>query len=111
MLSGWSSDVSAQMLRARKVKYVSLITGASYRGLHDSLVNFLGNETPQTLVCLIQGHVVSIAHAYAKATDEPISWVLHSNGGLMHGIMGVQSQCQGRVSPLIDGWSKVRYFD
>ena len=63
MLSGWGSDVCAQMLRTLKVKYVTLYPGASYRGLHDILVNFLGNETPQMLLCLNEDYVVSIAHS------------------------------------------------
>jgi hypothetical protein len=41
---------------------------ASYRGLHDSIVNFLGNETPQMLLCLHEEVAISIAHGYAKVT-------------------------------------------
>ena len=40
----WGSDIAAQMLRRFGIPYVSLNPGASYRGLHDSLVNHLGNE-------------------------------------------------------------------
>ena len=39
-------DVAAQMLRRLGIPYVSLNPGASYRGLHDSLVNHLGTGTP-----------------------------------------------------------------
>ena len=63
---GWASDVAAEMLRRLNIKYVSLNPGASYRGFHDSLVNYLGNGTPQMLLCLHEDHVVSIAHGYAK---------------------------------------------
>jgi thiamine pyrophosphate-dependent acetolactate synthase large subunit-like protein len=98
--TGWGSDVSAQMLRALKVKYVRLNPGASYRGLHNSLVNFLGNNTPKMLLCLNEDHVVSIAHDYANATDEPIACVLHSNVGLMHGLMGVyNARATSRLRP------------
>jgi thiamine pyrophosphate-dependent acetolactate synthase large subunit-like protein len=103
MLSGWGSDISAQMLRALKVKYVTLNPGASYRGLHDSLVNFLGNETPQMLLCLNEDHVISIAHGYAKATDEPMACVLHSNVGLMHGLMGIYNAWCDRAPMLVVG--------
>ncbi len=85
---GWGSDVAAEMLRKLNIKYVSLNPGASYRGFHDSLVNYLGNGTPQMLLCLHEDHVVSIAHGYAKVADEPMACVLHSNVGLMHGLMG-----------------------
>ena len=86
---GWGSDVAAEMLRKLNIKYVSLNPGASYRGFHDSLVNYLGNDTPQMLLCLHEDHVVSIAHGYAKVADEPMACVLHSNVGLMHGLMGI----------------------
>ena len=86
---GWASDVAAEMLRKLNIKYVSLNPGASYRGFHDSLVNYLGNGAPQMLLCLHEDHVVSVAHGYAKVADEPMACVLHSNVGLMHGLMGV----------------------
>ncbi|MBT5459276.1 MAG: thiamine pyrophosphate-binding protein, partial [Rhodospirillaceae bacterium] len=44
---GWASDVAAEMLRRMGIKYLSMNPGASYRGFHDSLVNYLGNEDPQ----------------------------------------------------------------
>jgi len=38
----WGSDVFAAMLRELDMPYISLNPGASYRGLHDSIVNYLG---------------------------------------------------------------------
>ena len=84
---GFGSDVAAQMLRRFGFRYVSLNPGASYRGLHDSIVNHLGNDDPGMLLCLHEDHAVGIAHGYAKATGEPMACVLHSNVGLMHGMM------------------------
>ncbi|WP_324274903.1 thiamine pyrophosphate-binding protein [Blastococcus brunescens] len=51
--------------------YITLNPGASFRGLHDSLVNHLGNQQPEMLVCLHEEHAVAIAHGYAKVTGEP----------------------------------------
>ncbi|MBT7758365.1 MAG: thiamine pyrophosphate-binding protein, partial [Rhodospirillaceae bacterium] len=84
---GWASDVAAEMLRRLGIKYISLNPGASYRGLHDSIVNYLGNEDPQMLICLHEDHAVHVAQGYAKATGEPMACALHSNVGLMHGLM------------------------
>ena len=86
---GWASDVAAEMLRRLGIKYISLNPGASYRGLHDSIVNYLGNEDPQMLICLHEDHAVHVAQGYAKATGEPMACALHSNVGLMHGLMGL----------------------
>jgi thiamine pyrophosphate-dependent acetolactate synthase large subunit-like protein len=100
---GWGSDVAAQMLRRFKFPYVSLNPGASYRGLHDSIVNHLGNEQPSMVLCLHEDHAVAIAHGYAKATGEPMACVLHSNVGLMHGMMAIYNAFVDRAPIVILG--------
>jgi len=85
----WGSDVMALMLREIGLPYVALNPGASYRGLHDSLVNLLGNQAPQMLLCLHEEHAVAIAHGYAKVTGKPMGAIVHSNVGLMHATMAV----------------------
>jgi thiamine pyrophosphate-dependent acetolactate synthase large subunit-like protein len=100
---GWASDVMAEMLRRLDVRYISLLPGASYRGLHDSLVNYLGNEAPKMLVCLHEEHAVAVAHGYAKVTDRPMAVALHSNVGLMHGTMAIFDLFCSRAPALILG--------
>ena len=46
----WGSDAVADALRALALPYVCLVPGASFRGLHDSVVNHLGNRLPQMLL-------------------------------------------------------------
>ena len=99
----WGSDVAAQMLNDLDIPYVTLNPGASFRGFHDSLVNYLGNESPQLLLCLNEDHVVSIAHGYAKATDKAMGAVLHSNVGLLHGSMGLFNAWCDRMPMLVVG--------
>jgi len=85
----WASDAMAEMIRRLDLKYVAMNPGASYRGLHDSLVNYLGNRNPQMLLTLHEEHAVSIAHGYARVTERPMGCLLHSNVGLMHGLMAI----------------------
>ncbi len=99
----WTSDVAAEMLRRLGVKYVALNPGASYRGLHDSIVNYLGNRDPQMLLCLHEDHAVAIAHGYAKVTGEPMGAILHSNVGLMHGLMNVFNAWCDRAPVIVMG--------
>jgi len=99
----WGSDVAAQMLRRLGFRYVSMNPGASYRGLHDSIVNHLGNERPSMLLCVHEDHAVGIAHGYAKATGEPMACILHSNVGLMHGMMGLYNAWCDRVPMFVVG--------
>src|SRR5690242_18555094 len=87
--AGFGSDVVADALRATDIPYIALNPGASYRGLHDSLVNYLGNERPQMLLCLHEESAVAIAHGYAKVTGKAMAAAVHSNVGLMHATMAV----------------------
>ena len=86
---GFGSDVVADTLRALQIPYIALNPGASYRGLHDSIVNFLGNETPQMLLCLHEESAVAIAHGYAKVTGKAMAAAVHSNVGLFHATMAM----------------------
>ena len=45
------SDAIAAMLRALDIPYLALNPGASYRGLHDSIVNYLGNDRRCSSAC------------------------------------------------------------
>ena len=87
--AGFGSDVVADALRAIDIPYIALNPGASYRGLHDSLVNYLGNERPQMLLCLHEESAVAIAHGYAKVTGKAMAAAVHSNVGLMHATMAI----------------------
>ncbi|MEW5424804.1 thiamine pyrophosphate-binding protein [Amorphus sp. 3PC139-8] len=99
----WGSDVLAEVLRGLGIKYVALNPGSSFRGLHDSLVNKLGNRDPQMLLCLHEEHAAAIAHGYAKVTSEPMAVIMHSNVGLMHGTMAIFNAWCDRVPMLIYG--------
>jgi thiamine pyrophosphate-dependent acetolactate synthase large subunit-like protein len=99
----WGSDAIAAMLRALDVPYLALNPGASFRGLHDSLVNYLGNERPQMLLCVHEEVAVSIAHGYARAADRMMGAVVHSNVGLMHATMALFNAWCDRVPLLLLG--------
>ncbi len=100
---GWGSDAIAALLAKLDFKYIALVPGASYRGLHDSLVNYLGNNNPQMLVCLHEEHAVAIAQGYAKVTDKPMLACLHSNVGLMHATMAIYNAWCDRMPVVILG--------
>ncbi|GGF38132.1 thiamine pyrophosphate-binding protein [Subtercola lobariae] len=99
----WGSDVVADFLRQADVRYVALNPGASYRGLHDSLVNYLGAEDPAILMCLHEEHAVALAHGYAKVTGFPMAVALHSNVGLMHASMAIYNAWADRAPVFMIG--------
>lgn len=99
----WGSDAVAAMLAALELPYLALNPGATYRGLHDSIVNYLGNAKPVMLLCLHEEHAVAIAHGYAKVTERPIAVALHSNVGLMHATMALFNAWCDRVPVVVLG--------
>src|SRR5215475_2481246 len=101
--AGYGSDVVADTLRALDIPYIALNPGASYRGLHDSIVNHLGNRGPQMLLCLHEESAVAIAHGYAKVTGKAMAAAVHSNVGLFHATMAVFNAWCDRMPIVILG--------
>src|ERR1700740_3735320 len=64
--TAWGSEAVADLLRALGIEFIALTPGASFRGLHDSLVNHLGNTRPDMLLCLHEETAVALAHGWAR---------------------------------------------
>ena len=83
----FGSDVVCEAMTALDMPYIALTPGASFRGLHDSLVNYTGNRAPQMLLCLHEEHAVAITQGWGKVTNTAMAAAVHSNVGLMHATM------------------------
>ena len=90
-------------MRDLRIPFIALNPGASYRGLHDSLVNHLGNDAPQMLLCLHEEHAVAIAQGWAKVTGTPMLVVVHSNVGLFHATMAIFNAWCDRMPVIVLG--------
>ncbi|HET7033919.1 MAG TPA: thiamine pyrophosphate-binding protein, partial [Casimicrobiaceae bacterium] len=101
--AAWGSDVIADLLRALEFPYIALTPGASFRGLHDSLVNYLGNTRPELLLCVHEESAVALAHGYARVTGQPLPVALHANVGLMHATMAIFNAWCDRIPMLLLG--------
>jgi thiamine pyrophosphate-dependent acetolactate synthase large subunit-like protein len=99
----FGSDVVADTLRALGLTYIALTPGASFRGLHDSLVNHLGNERPSILLCLREEHAVAIAHGYAKVTGKAMGAAVHSNVGLFNAAIAIFNAWCDRMPVMVIG--------
>lgn len=100
----YGSDVMVDAIQACDFPYVPLNPGSSYRGLHDSLVNYGGNS-PEIILCQHEKIAVGIAHGYAKATGDPLAVILHDLVGLLHGAMGIYYAYIDRAPMVIFGGS------
>ena len=97
----FGSDVIVDLLIGQGIPYVSLNPGASFRGLHDSLVNRPG--APEIIVCPHEKIAVNVAHGYAKASGTPMAAILHNVVGLLHGTLGVFTAYVDRSPVLVLG--------
>ncbi len=91
------------MLRELGIRYIALVPGSSYRGLHDSIVNMLGNRSPQMVLCVHEETAVAISHGYDKVSDKIMASGLHANIGLMRATMAIYNAWCDRAPVLIMG--------
>jgi acetolactate synthase-1/2/3 large subunit len=99
----YGSDVIAETLRDLGIEYIAINPGASYRGIHDSLVNYLGNERPELILCNHEEIAVAIAHGYGRAAGKPMAAFVHDIVGLLHASMAVFNAWMARASVLLLG--------
>jgi thiamine pyrophosphate-dependent acetolactate synthase large subunit-like protein len=99
----WGSDPIAAMLRELDIPFISLVPGSSYRGLHDSIVNLLGNRAPQMVLSIHEENAIAVAHGYSKVTDRMIAAAVHANIGLLRAPMAIYNAWCDRAPILILG--------
>jgi acetolactate synthase-1/2/3 large subunit len=106
----YGSDVMVDAIKACGFKYVSLNPGSSYRGLHDSLVNY-GENVPEMITCNHEKLAVGIAHGYTKAAREPMACILHDIVGLLQGTMGIYYAWIDRAPVVVFGGAGPMAYD
>ena len=99
----YGSDLAVDVLKALGIEYAAFNPGASFRGLHDSLVNYGGDVSPRTVLCCHEEISVALAHGYAKATGRPMVAALHDVVGLQHACMAIFNAWCDRVPVLLLG--------
>jgi thiamine pyrophosphate-dependent acetolactate synthase large subunit-like protein len=85
----YGSDLMVEVLRELGIKYIALNPGASYRGLHDSIVNFEPGNGPEIIMCTHEEIAVALANGYARATGDIMATGLHNVVGLQHASMAI----------------------
>jgi len=99
----YGSDLVVDLLQRLGIEYAAFNPGASFRGLHDSLVNYGGDSHPRTILCTHEEIAVALAHGYAKACGRPMVAALHDVVGLQHACMAIFNAWCDRVPVLLLG--------
>jgi acetolactate synthase I/II/III large subunit len=99
----WGSDLVLDMLRLLDIQYASLLPGSTFRGIHDSAVNYTANSRPELILCNHEMICVSLARGYARVTNKPMAAILHNVVGLLNASMTIYDAWCDRVPILILG--------
>ena len=86
---GFGSDLVVDLLRAVGIEHVALNPGATFRGLHDSLVNYGDDRGPELILTTHEEIAVALAHGYAKAKGRMMAAAVHDIVGLQHASMAI----------------------
>ena len=82
-------DFMVDVLKSLGFEYVCANPGSSFRGLHESLVNYGGNRNPEFITCCHEESSVAMAHGYSKIEGKPACVFAHGTVGLQHASMAL----------------------
>jgi len=99
----YGSDIVVDLMKAFDIEYAAFNPGASFRGIHDSIVNYGGNYRPETIFCFHEEISVALAHGYAKAKGKPMIAITHNIVGLQHATMAIFNAWCDRVPIIVLG--------
>ena len=99
----YGSDVVVDLMKAFDIEYAAFNPGATFRGIHDSIVNYGGNYKPEVIFCNHEEVSVAVAHGYAKAKGKPMIAIVHNMVGLQHASMAIFNAYIDRVPILVLG--------
>ena len=91
------SDYMVDVLHSLPLDYVATMPGSTFRGLHESIINYGQNKKPELLTCLHEEISVGMGHGYAKVAGKPMAALLHGVVGLQHASMAIYNAWADRV--------------
>jgi acetolactate synthase I/II/III large subunit len=91
------SDFMVDCLKSLGLEYIAANPASSFRGLHESLINYGGNVSPEFLTCSHEEISVAMGHGYFKVEGKPLGVLAHGTVGLQHATMALYNAWCDRV--------------
>ena len=91
------SDFMLDVIKSLGFDYVAANPGSTFRALHESIINYGGNRSPELLTCCHEESSVAMAHGYAKIEGKPMMIMAHGTVGLQHASMAIYNAYADRV--------------
>ena len=83
------SDFMVDVIKSLGFEFVCANPGSSFRGLHESVVNYGGNKDPEFITCCHEESSIAMAHGYSKIEGRPVVAMVHGTVGLQHAAMAI----------------------
>lgn len=99
----YGSDLIVDLMKAYDIEYAAFNPGATFRGIHESIVNYGRNVKPKVILCCHEEISVAIAHGYAKAKGKPMVAITHDIVGLQHATMAIYNAWCDRAPIIVLG--------
>ncbi len=105
MAARYGSDLIVDLLKVLGIDHVALNPGSSFRGIHDSLVNYESGRkpNPEIILCCHEEIAVAVAHGYFKSAGKPMAAIVHNVVGLQHASMAIYNAWCDRTPILVMG--------
>lgn len=97
------SDFMVDVIKSLDIKYMPCNPASSFRGIHESLINYGGNKNPEFLTCTHEEAAVAMCQGYFKIAGKPLMTLVHGTVGLQHATMAIYNAWCDRVPVIIMG--------
>ena len=91
------SDFMVDVIKSLGIEYICANPGSTFRGLHESIINYGSNKNPELITCCHEETSVGMAHGYFKVEGKPLGVFVHSTVGLQHASMAIYNAYCDRV--------------
>jgi acetolactate synthase-1/2/3 large subunit len=111
------SDFMVDVLKTLGFDYIAANPASSFRGLHESFINYGGNKGPEWLTCCHEQASVNIANGYYAVSGKPMAVITFAPSGLHHAMMGIFGAFSGHtptyilVANILDGKERRPQYD
>jgi acetolactate synthase-1/2/3 large subunit len=92
-----ASDFMVDIFKSLDLEYMFSMCASSFMGIHESVLNYANNKSPQSITCTHEEISVAIANGYAKIEGKPVLVCAHATVGAQHAAMALYDAWCDRV--------------